>query len=295
VVIAFALAAAALFGSADFLGGVASRRAKAASVLVISAPAGVLVIFGAAMLSGAPFQTAGLGWALAAGAAGGAGLIIFYGALAAGPMSVVAPVSALVSTVVPVGAALAMGERASAAVYAGAALCLVAIVLVSLEGMPGGSGGPGAPVRPAATAPRHHVAARGLGYGAASGLAFGIFFLFIRNAGTSGVLWPVCMARVAGSLIILGAAAWLGTRPAGPGAGRWVLPAAVAAGVLDASANVCYVLAARAGLFGMAVVITSLYPGITVLLARVVLGERMRAVQRIGLALAAAGVAIVTF
>jgi uncharacterized membrane protein len=295
VVIAFALAAAALFGSADFLGGVASRRAKAASVLVISAPAGVLVIFGAAMLSGAPFHTTGLGWALAAGAAGGAGLIIFYGALAAGPMSVVAPVSALVSTVVPVGAALAMGERASAAVYAGAALCLVAIVLVSLEGMPGGPGGPGAPVRPAATAPRHHVAARGLGYGAASGLAFGIFFLFIRNAGTSGVLWPVCMARVAGSLIILGAAAWLGTRPAGPGAERWVLPAAVAAGVLDASANVCYVLAARAGLFGMAVVITSLYPGITVLLARVVLGERMRAVQRIGLGLAAAGVAMVTF
>jgi uncharacterized membrane protein len=295
VVIAFALAAAALFGSADFLGGVASRRAKAASVLVISAPAGVLVIFGAAVLSGAPFQTAGLGWALAAGAAGGAGLIIFYGALAAGPMSVVAPVSALVSTVVPVGAALAMGERASAAVYAGAALCLVAIVLVSLEAMPGGPGGPGAPVRPAVTAPRHNVAARGLGYGAASGLAFGIFFLFIRNAGTSGVLWPVCMARVAGSLIILGAAAWLGTRPAGPGAGRWVLPAAVAAGVLDASANVCYVLAARAGLFGMAVVITSLYPGITVLLARVVLGERMRAVQRIGLALAAAGVAMVTF
>jgi uncharacterized membrane protein len=295
VVIAFALAAAALFGSADFLGGVASRRARAASVLVISAPAGALVIFGAAMLSGAPFQTAGLGWAVAAGAAGGAGLIIFYGALAAGPMSVVAPVSALVSTVVPVGAALAMGERASAAVYAGAALCLVAIVLVSLEGMPGGSGGPGAPVRPAATAPRHHMAARGLGYGAVSGLAFGIFFLFIRNAGTSGVLWPVCMARVAGSLIILGAAAWLGTRPAGPGAGRWVLPAAIAAGVLDASANVCYVLAARAGLFGMAVVITSLYPGITVLLARVVLGERMRAVQRIGLALAAAGVAMVTF
>src|SRR5439155_2416325 len=80
VVIAFALAAAALFGSVDFLGGVASRRAKAASVLVISAPAGVLVIFGAAMLSGAPFRTAGLGWALAAGAAGGAGLIIFYGA-----------------------------------------------------------------------------------------------------------------------------------------------------------------------------------------------------------------------
>ena len=284
---ALALAAAALFGSADFLGGVASRRVRAASVLVVSAPAGVVVLLAAAMFTGAPFRTAGLGWALAAGAAGGAGLIILYAGLAAGPMSVVAPVSALVSTVLPVGAALAMGERAGAAVYLGAALCLVAIVGVSMEG------GPARPAGPA----RRHAAARGLGYGVASGLAFGIFFLFIRNAGTSGVLWPVCAARVAGTVIVLGAAAWLGTRPAGrggPGTGRWMLPAA-AAGVLDASANVCYVLAARAGLFGMAVVITSLYPGITVLLARVVLGERMRAVQRVGLALAAAGVALVTF
>jgi drug/metabolite transporter (DMT)-like permease len=286
VVLAFALAAAALFGSADFLGGMASRQTRAASVLVISAPAGAVLVLAAALLAGIPFQTAGLGWALAAGAAGGAGLIIFYAGLAAGPMSVVAPVSALVSTVLPVGAALAMGERASAAVYAGAALCLLAIVLVSMQAPPAG---------PARGLARRRVAARGLGYGVASGLAFGIFFLFIRNAGTSGVLWPVCVARVAGSLIILGVAAWLGTRPVGPGAGRWVLPAAVAAGVLDAGANVCYVLAARAGLFGMAVVITSLYPGITVLLARVVLGERMRAAQRTGLVLAAAGVAMVTF
>ena len=287
----FALAAAALFGSADFLGGVASRRVRAASVLLISTPAGVVIILAAALLTGVPFQAGGLGWALAAGAVGGAGMIILYGGLAAGPMSVVAPVSALASTVVPVGAALAMGERASAAVYAGAALCLVAIVLVSMEGSR-------RPEARAAVGPgpaRFRVAARGLGYGAASGLAFGIFFLFIRNAGTSGVLWPVCLARVAGTVVILAAAAWLGTRPPGPGAGRWVLPAAAGAGILDATANVCYLLAARAGMFGIAVVITSLYPGITVLLARVTLGERMRAVQRAGLVLAAAGVAMVTF
>jgi uncharacterized membrane protein len=74
-----------------------------------------------------------------------------------------------------------------------------------------------------------------------------------------------------------------------------VLLAAVGAGILDSIANVCYLVAARAGLFGIAVVITSLYPGITVLLARVTLGERMRAVQRVGLVLAAAGVAMVTF
>src|SRR5215475_10828952 len=228
VVMVFALAAAALFGSADFLGGVASRRVRAASVLLISTPAGLVVILAAALLTGVPFQAGGLGWALAAGTAGGAGMIILYAGLAAGPMSVVAPVSALASTVVPVGAALAMGERASAAVYAGAVLCLVAIVLASMEG----GRGPG--TRPA-TGPgpglaRFRVAARGLGYGAASGLAFGIFFLFIRNAGTAGVLWPLCLARAAGTVVILAAAAWAGTRPPGPGAGRWVLPAAAGAG-----------------------------------------------------------------
>ena len=291
MVMVFALAAAALFGGADFLGGVASRRARAASVLLISTPVGVVVILAAALLTGAPFQAGGLGWALAAGAVGGGGMIILYGGLAAGPMSVVAPVSALASTVVPVDAALAMGERASAAVYAGAALCLVAIVLVSMEG---GRGSRPATGRDPGVA-RFRVAARGLWYGAASGLAFGVFFLFIRNAGTAGVLWPVGLARVAGTVVILAAAAWLGTRPPGPGVGRWVLLAAVGAGILDSTANVCYLLAARAGLFGIAVVITSLYPGITVLLARVTLGERMRAVQRVGLVLAAAGVAMVTF
>jgi drug/metabolite transporter (DMT)-like permease len=293
VVMVFALAAAALFGGADFLGGVASRRARAASVLLISTPVGVVVILAAALLTGAPFQAGGLGWALAAGAVGGAGMIILYGGLAAGPMSVVAPVSALASTVVPVGAALAMGERASAAVYAGAALCLVAIVLVSMEGGRDSGAQPVTGRDPGVA--RFRVAARGLGYGAASGLAFGVFFLFIRNAGTAGVLWPVCLARTAGTVVILAAAAWLGTRPPGLGAGRWVLLAAAGAGVLDSTANVCYLLAARAGLFGIAVVITSLYPGITVLLARVTLGERMRAVQRAGLILAAAGVAMVMF
>jgi drug/metabolite transporter (DMT)-like permease len=294
VVIAFALAAAVLYGSADFLGGAASRRARAHAVRLISAPAGAVAMIAVAVLAGGPFPSAGLGWALAAGMAGGGGLIVFYSGLAAGPMSVVAPVSALVSTVLPVGVALAAGERTGPAVYAGAAVCLAAIVLVSMEGRPRTPPAGGAAASGQQRA-RRHAAVRGLGYGVASGLAFGIFFLFMRNAGSSGVLWPVCLARLGGTVTVGAAAAWLGTRPPGPGVGRWVLVAAAAAGVLDATANICYVLAARAGLFGMAVVITSLYPGITVLLARVMLGERMRAVQRIGLVLAAVGVALVTF
>jgi drug/metabolite transporter (DMT)-like permease len=180
---AFALFAAALYGSADFLGGLASRQARSASVLLLSAPAGAVVMISVALISGVPFQITGLGWALAGGAAGGAGLLVFYAGLAAGPMSVVAPVAALVSTLLPVGVALVDGERASPAVYAGALLCLAAIGLVSMERP-----------RPGATSQRP---ARGLGYGVVAGIAFGMFFLFLRNAGTAGVLWPVCAARVA--------------------------------------------------------------------------------------------------
>jgi drug/metabolite transporter (DMT)-like permease len=280
VTIIFALTAAVLYGSADFLGGAVSRRTHVLSVLVVSAPAGAVVLLAVAMAAGGPVGTAGLPWAAAAGAAGGAGLIVFYAGLAAGPMQVVAPVSALVSTVLPVGVAIAAGERPGPLVYLGGAVCVAATVLASSEGI-----GRGTPVsRPGG---------RGLLLGIASGLAFGLFFLFLRYAGASGVLWPSAVARITGALVVTGAVAWLGGlawRTASP----WLLAAAVASGVLDVAANVCYVAATRDGLFGIAVVLTSLYPGITVLLARVVLRERIRLPQLAGLLLAVAGIALVS-
>jgi drug/metabolite transporter (DMT)-like permease len=135
---------------------------------------------------------------------------------------------------------------------------------------------------------------RGVGFGIASGVAFGAFFLFIRNGGESGALWPVVAARLAGTVIFLLAATSTRTGPV-----RWrhdgrLFAAALGAGVFDASANVCYVLATRAGLFGLAVVLTSLYPGVTVLLARFVLGEQMSPARWAGLALAAGGILLVT-
>jgi uncharacterized membrane protein len=260
-------------------------------VAALSVPVGALVMLAAAMASGGQAATAGLGWALAAGGFGAVGLMVFYAGLAAGPMSVVAPVSALVSTVLPVAVAVTSGERLGAAVYAGAAVCLVATVLVSLE--------PGAPARPPANAVRSRFLAdrpalRGLAYGTVCGAMFGIFFVFLRNAGSTGVFWPVCTARLANTAVVLAVAVLAGARPVGRAAGPRVLAAAAGSGVLDASANLCYVLATRAGLFGIAAVLTSLYPGITVLLARIVLRERMHAVQRFGLLLAAAGIILVT-
>jgi drug/metabolite transporter (DMT)-like permease len=283
-----ALAAAIAYGSADFLGGAASRRARPVAVLAVTAPAGAAVVLISALLGSAAGigghgagGTSGLAWGAAAGVTGAAGLIMFYAGFATAPMSVVAPVSALVATLLPLGVAVAQGERPGPPVIAGGLICLGAVVLVSL--------GQGAGSERSAVG-----RLRGLGYGAASGTFFGLFFLFFRSAGASAVLWPVAVARLAGMAVAFGACLLTRTRPAWSGAPRGFLVMALASGAVDAAANVCYVLATRLGLFGIAVVITSLYPGVTVLLARLVLGERMRWVQRLGLALAGVGLILVT-
>jgi drug/metabolite transporter (DMT)-like permease len=340
-----ALAAALLYGTADFLGGVASRRARVFAVLAVTAPAGATVMVAVALvvtalshlgLGGSDFATlasggwSGLGWGIAAGSCGALGLIAFYAGFAAAPMSVVAPVAALVSTVLPVGVAVAGGERPGYPVVVGALICMGAVVLVSLErressgtapGQASGghitgghitggraAGGRAAGGRAAGErAAGERVAAgssrsprlvggrmRGLVYGAASGAAFGLFFLFLKNAGTTAVLWPVASARLAGTAVAIIAVCLTRTGPPWRIADRGVLRIAIISGAIDAVANIFYILATRAGLFGLAVVITALYPGVTVLLARLFLGERMRGLQRAGLVLAALGIALVT-
>ena len=111
MVILLGLAAAVLYGTGDFLGGLASRRVQVLPVLMLAETAGVIVALLAVAISPGPVRMAGLAWGIGAGLIGGLGLIIFYTGLAAGPMSVVAPVSGLVSTILPVAAALAEGER----------------------------------------------------------------------------------------------------------------------------------------------------------------------------------------
>jgi drug/metabolite transporter (DMT)-like permease len=316
VVTILALAAALLYGTADFLGGVAARRASVFAVLAMTVPAGAFVVVVVASLGQAPWLSgllahglgsptsvggwSAFGWAAASGVCGASGLIAFYAGFAAAPISVVAPVAALVSTVLPVGVAIAGGERLTASMVAGGLICLVAIVLVSVPPTRRGRADASRPgeSRPGGGRPgdgQHHAASRlrGLGYGAAAGAGFGLFFLFLKNAGQSGVLWPVAVSRTAGTLVAVGIALATRTRPWRHGGGRTGLIALVS-GAVDAAANVCYVLATRVGLFGLAVVITSLYPGMTVLLARWLLRERMRRLQRAGLLLAAAGVVLLT-
>ncbi len=289
MVIVLGLAAAVLYGAGDFLGGLATRRVHVLAVLLLAQTAGVIVALPAAAMWPGPASLAGLAWGSSAGLVGGAGLIIFYLGLAAGPMSVVAPVSGLVAAVLPVAVALAEGERPGAGACAGALLCLAAIVLAS-------SAGDGQPVRGHRAAPRRRLpgTGRALGYGIASGASFGLFFLLIRNAGQSGELWPVAAARTGELAVVLIAAAALRRSPLPRGTRGPLLLAAAGAGAIDVVANICYVSATRTGMFGLAVELASLYPGVTVLLARVALGERLRWIQRAGLGLAAVGIILVT-
>jgi drug/metabolite transporter (DMT)-like permease len=289
-VLIFALAAAVLYGTGDFLGGFATRRASPFTVIAVAEPAGTVVLLAVALTVSLALPHAGrdalaafggwgsVAWSAGAGVAGVTGLFAFFTGFAKAPMSVVAPVSALVSTVLPIGVALAGGERPDGTVIAGALLCLAAIMLVSAE--PGGAKG---------------GRLRGLGYGVAAGVGFGLYFVLMRNAGHSAVLWPLTVQRLASTVVAFGVLAlpWTGTGTI-RGLPRDVLRIAFFSGAFDACANVCYVLATRAGQFGLAVVITALYPGATVLLARVVLRERMRVVQQAGLVLAVAGIVLVT-
>ena len=287
MVILLGLAAAVLYGTGDFLGGLASRRAQVLLVLMLAETAGVIVALPAAAMSPGPASAAGLAWGIGAGLIGGLGLIIFYTGLAAGPISVVAPVSGLASTILPVAVALAEGERPGAGVYVGALLCLAAIVLASSAGDSSRAHGT-SPARR-----RLPGAGRALGYGAASGASFGLFFLLIRNAGQSMGLWPVAAARAGELAVVIIAAAVLRRSLRPRGVGGSLLLAAAGAGAIDVVANICYVAATRTGMFGLAVVLASLYPGITVLLARILLGERLRWAQRAGLSLAAIGIILV--
>ncbi|MFC5745003.1 EamA family transporter [Actinomadura rugatobispora] len=306
-----ALGAALAYGVADFLGGAVSRRTSALKALAWCVPVGLAVILAAALVIGGRFTWTSLAWGFGAGLAGGTGLITFYRALARGPMSVVAPVSALAAAVLPVGVGTLRGEQLDAPVLAGVLLCLVAIGLISMENntptATGASPNPSASPEAAASTDGRvagmpawsaRLADSGPLMAGISGVCFGIFFIMLKGAGDASGLWPVVAARV-GNLCVIGAALavmiWARGADLGPPvSGRLLIGLAVLSGTLDASANALYFVAAQQGMLSLAAVLTSLYPAITVLLARIAYSERLRVVQRLGLAIAAAGVALVT-
>jgi uncharacterized membrane protein len=275
MIVVLALASAIVFGAGDFCGGAASRRGGPMKVLMVSLPTGLLLLVGLALLGGGT-RPGPLAWGVASGVAGGAALLVFYRALAEGPMSVVAPVSGLMAAVVPAVVGVARGDRLSAPAFAGIALCLVAICFVSMEQ---GSGS----VR----------RVRGPVLAILAGTGFGTFFVLVR-LGDDGTLWPLAASKAVGVLMVAVVAVLTRQAPLPALRDRVTLGVAALAGVLDALGNLLYVLATRTGMLSVAGVLSSLYPASTVLLARLVYGERLRLIQRIGLVVAAAGVGLVT-
>jgi drug/metabolite transporter (DMT)-like permease len=275
VIIFLALASAIAFGAGDFCGGAATRRSDDLRVLLASLPAGLCLLLPVAAFGG-HWHTDALAWGAVSGLAGGGGLLVFYRALAAGPMSVVAPVSGLMAALVPAAVGVARGDRLSLTTVAGITLCLVAICFVSVER---GSG----PIRPTG----------GPVLAALAGTCFGLFFV-ILHLGDDGTLWPLAASKVFGLGVVLIVAAVNRRGPLPLLKDRGTLVVALLAGGLDMVGNALYVFAARNGMLSVAGVLSSLYPASTVLLARLVYGERLRPVQRVGLVIAVAGVSLVT-
>ena len=273
-----ALAAAALYGAADFAGALSTKRAGTTAVVLISQASGLLLLVVALPLLPAASPTrADLWWGFAAGWCGGAGVALLYRGLAIGTMAVVAPTTAVCAVTIPVLGSIALGERPTPLVLGGIALGIVSIVLVSRT-------------QPAPESDGRRSDARVVVMSLASGVAIGCFLLALARTQRTAGMWPLVVARTVSSSLF--AAIAIATRqtlrmPAP------VLRLTLAAGAGDVLANALYLLAARIGPVSAVVTLSSLYPASTVILARLVLGERLAPWQRVGVALALIAIVLI--
>jgi drug/metabolite transporter (DMT)-like permease len=276
-----ALASALLYGAGDFTGGLATRRASTLPVIVVSQASGlVLLALLFPLLPAATPSRADLWWGVTAGLTGGAGVALLYRALAIGRMAVVAPTTAVCAVAVPVLVSVALGERPGPLAAAGIVLGLVAIVLVSQQTAP-------EPASPARGGGGRLPA--GVGIALVSGVAIGLFLLSLAQTRPEAGMWPILVSRST-SVALFGLAALAARRSLRlPGVMRLTL----GCGVIDMTANALYLVAARVGPLSVVVTLASLYPASTVLLARVVLGERLNLRQVAGVVCALAAIVLI--
>jgi drug/metabolite transporter (DMT)-like permease len=271
--VVLALAAAILYGVSDFVGGLASRKLSVWPVGLLActgAFAGSAVL--AVVEPGTPTMQ-DLAWGLLAGVGSGSGTAFLYRGLAQGRMGVVAPVSSVGAVLVPLLVALGTGERPDLFAWAGIAVALPGIWLVSREE---------GPVDGSAAGPARTV--EGFVDGIVAGIGFGVLFAALGQVPDSAGYWPLATNQVSSIVSMLAAALLLGGNPIPR---RRAEAIGLLPGLLAALAVLMFILATRHGLLSLSAVITSLYPAFTVLLAVVVLGERIHRGQAAGLALCA--------
>jgi drug/metabolite transporter (DMT)-like permease len=270
--VALALAASLAWGTADFGGGLLARRFHVVAVAVASQAAGFVALVVVAAAAGS-LNGEGVLIGLLAGVGGGTGLAAFYRALAVGTVSVVAPIAAC-GAAVPLVLGLASGDNPSAVALVGAVVALGGAVLASLE------------ERSAEDAGRRDAVL----LAAASAVLLGLFVYFLGRASQHGGALSALFGARSASLTLLAAWAVLVRAPL-RFEGRVAAVAAI--GLMDVAANALFALASRHGVLAIVSVLGSLYPIPTVVLAHVVLRERITAVQRVGVVVALAGVAMV--
>ena len=269
--IALSLLAAVGYGASDFLGGVAGRRGPVAMVAFIGQILALLTaLVGLLIFHWSGPAPASLAWGAVSGLGSGVGMLALYRGLAIGEMTVVATLAAVLTALIPVGVGLALGNRPAPSQLAGMVVAIPAIALVSWQSGGRVARGPG--VREAALA----------------GVCFAVLFIALDRAGTSSGTWPLIAGQLVSLVIISAAAARSGAR-----GWRTVAPLAAGAGLLGGAANIMFLMATGLSQLALVAVISSLYPAVTVLLARFGLGERWNRLQRAGLVVAAMAVVLI--
>ena len=277
--VALSLIAAVLYGAADFIGGLASRKTATVVVVIFSQLSGFFVLLAIVPFMGSRPLTIDLWWGIAGGAFGAVGIVLLYRALAIGRMGIVSPVTAVIAATIPVLFGVTIGERPSLLAWCGIALAILAVMLVSAQDPGDARASRGALNMPL-----------GVPTAILSGFTLGFFFVVLAKVQPVSGLYPLLSARIA-SVAALTAVAFVQRIPLR--ATRAALPAILFSGALDMGANALYVLAAHQGLIAIVAVLTSLYPASTVALAAIVLHERLARVQWVGVSFALVGVVLV--
>lgn len=272
---ALSLAAAVTWGAADFSGGIATKNANSFRVVLVAHFTGLIFMVALVLVAREPVPNVrALVFGAAAGAVGGIGLATFYQSLAVGKMGINAPLSAVITAIVPVVFSFVTEGFPNAVRIAGLLLALISIWVIAA---PQGSVG--------------HTQ-HGVGLAVVAGIGFGGFLLLMKMAGPVGVFWPLAAARAASFLLMLLIVLFSGARG---GASGNTLIYMMVAGVFDSAANALYVAAAQRGRLDVAAVLSSLYPASTVILARLVLKERLSRLQAAGMVAALVAVALISW
>ena len=268
------LASALVWGTGDFVGGVAARRATLFGVVALSAAASVVLMVPISIISGEPFPTAStIGWSLAAGLSGAVGIAALYRGLSSGSAAVVAPTSAVVAAALPVVAGSILQSLPAPADLAGILMGLAGIWLVSSLGTP------------SAPAGRASVY-----LGLLAGLGFGGFFVLIAQVDADVLFTPLVFVKLAALVFGLVALAWRREKASLPRSN----PLALLSGVLDTGGNLFFLLAARATSLAVASVLASMYPAVTVALTVLFFHETVSRRQVAGVVLCVVAVVLVS-